>query len=259
MPATRATWFSFSRTAVAVIFPVVGSLLMMAGCSAAPVSDEANEATGTSEDAVTSACGHGSLASIDGIPAYGYCGNFNVYSDDGVHTRKTPATGWVRTEGGYGYQCVELAERYMHFQWDVPVGWGGAFAKDMCADHPSDVSRTSDPVHGDLMVLAPNKCGIHGAGHVAVVNELASGSRVKVVQQNEYPANGEFNRDCALCFLHASANNDCGEKSDGEYCGDSSSLKRGKKGTLYHCKDHKIESKKVCDLGCDVVSGANDA
>jgi surface antigen len=234
---------------------------MMAGCSAAPdaATENTEDVAATSEEAINSTCGHAPLASIDGIPAYAMCGYTPVYSDDGEHTRTYGGSGWIRTGGNYGYQCVELAERYEHFKYDVPVGWGGAYAKDMCADHPSDLHTTSSPVHGDLMVIKPYTCGIHFAGHVAVVNEVVSGNRVKVVQQNEYPANGEFAHDCALCYLHADRNNDCGDKADGAYCGDSTSLKGGKKGTLYHCKNHEISSHTTCDLGCNVVSGANDA
>ena len=60
---------------------------------------------------------------IDGIPAYAQCaGSMTgaVYSNNGTDTSTTSGgTGWVRTQGSGGYQCTELAHRYLYFKWNV--------------------------------------------------------------------------------------------------------------------------------------------
>ena len=60
---------------------------------------------------------------IDGIPAYAQCAasmTGAIFSDNGVDTSTMAvATGWVRTQGSDGYQCTELAYRYLHFRWGV--------------------------------------------------------------------------------------------------------------------------------------------
>lgn len=59
---------------------------------------------------------------IDGIPAYSQCSASNgaVYSSNGVDTSSTSGgEGWVRTQYSGGYQCTELAHRYLVFKWNV--------------------------------------------------------------------------------------------------------------------------------------------
>src|SRR6185312_1352422 len=143
-------------------------------------------------------CNKAPGASIDGFPAYPYCGNFNVYTDDGIHTQSTAASGWTQTEGGYGYQCVEFAVRYFYFKWNVSHGWFVGYATDMCGTHPSDVSVTSSPVHGDLAVIKPGCGGADAtAGHVFAIDSM-SGTTIAAIQQN--PA-GAYNwpTSCVQC------------------------------------------------------------
>jgi len=156
----------------------------------------------------------------DGIPAYGYqsCaspGGGDVYSDrNGVNTSRTPRTAWKRTEGGFGYQCLELATRYFYARHNIDPIWGVQTASQMCATHPGRVSVVSLPKPGDLMVFIPgtpargkqparlSKCGIADAGHVAVVDQVPGNGSISVVQQN--PAKKlSWPGSCALCYLRA--------------------------------------------------------
>src|ERR1035438_2188947 len=56
---------------------------------------------------------------IDGFPAYAQCTastSSAIYSDNGIDTSTTSGgTGWVRTQSSDGYQCTELAHRYLYF------------------------------------------------------------------------------------------------------------------------------------------------
>ncbi len=148
-------------------------------------------------------CGEAASATLDGIPAYAYCGNTNVWTDNGVDTKAASGgSGWVQTEGGYGYQCVEFAVRYFYFKWNVSRGWFVGYAKDMCGTHPADVSVTTSPVHGDLAVIKPGCAGADAtAGHVGAISSVAA-STVSLVEQN--PA-GTLNwpKSCVSCYLHA--------------------------------------------------------
>ena len=166
-----------------------------------------SENVGQSNDAVDYICSENASATLDGIPAYAYCGNFNVWSNNGSDTKSTSGgTGWVQTEGGYGYQCVEYAARYEHFKFGVPAGWGISYAYQMCNTHPTGIATASAPVHGDLMIFAPGSCGADGtAGHVAVVDTVGA-TTVKVVQEN-VAGSYTYNRSCASCWLHATNNN----------------------------------------------------
>jgi hypothetical protein len=60
---------------------------------------------------------------VDGIPAYAQCTgsqNSAIYSNNGVDTGTTSGgTDWVRTQYSGGYQCTELAHRYLYFHWNV--------------------------------------------------------------------------------------------------------------------------------------------
>lgn len=181
---------------------VVAISICVAGCGSSPQG----ESLGHVAQGVTSICGDAPVVStFDGYPAFKYCGNFNVYSNDGKHTSSTPQSGWVQTEGGYGYQCVELAARYFHFRWGVPAHWGIMGANEMCGTHPSGVSKTTKPVPGDLMVFGSSSCGADPTyGHVGVVNAVGS-TTITLVQQN-YAAKYDYKKSCALCFLHAASN-----------------------------------------------------
>ena len=120
---------------------------------------------------------------IDGFPAYAQCaGSMTgaVYSDDGLNTSTTSGgTGWVRTQGSGGYQCTELAHRYLHFRFNVgsvPNGNAGVWCD---ATIPAGLEKVTAPVHGDLIVFAPGSCGADATtGHVAVIDTVNSDSSV---------------------------------------------------------------------------------
>src|SRR6185437_2121691 len=108
----------------------------------------------------------------------------NIYTDNGIDTQDTNPGGWTETEGGYGYQCVEFAVRYFYFKWNVPHNWFVQGATDMCGTHPSGVSITSNPVHGDLAVITPGCGGSDKTfGHVFGINSL-NGTTINSIQQN---------------------------------------------------------------------------
>jgi surface antigen len=150
---------------------------------------------------------------IDGIPAYAQCPAIEmgaIFSNNGVDTSATKiASDWVRTQYSGGYQCTELAHRYLHFVWDVrwtPNGNAGAW----CDTQPpanSGMVQTTTPMHGDLIVFAPGSCGAaQGTGHVAVVDtvDMAAGKLVAVEQNRA--RRGSYNISCAKCYLHVVAN-----------------------------------------------------
>jgi hypothetical protein len=148
---------------------------------------------------------------IDGFPAYAQCDttqNSAIYSNNGIDTA-TSAMGsdWVRTQYSGGYQCTELAHRYLLFKWNVtwiPRGNAGTWCDTMpTAD--SGVVQTMTPVHGDIMVFAPGSCGADATtGHVAVVDVV--GAKVSAVQQN-IASRTSYAATCAKCYLHVVANN----------------------------------------------------
>jgi surface antigen len=147
---------------------------------------------------------------IDGIPAYNQCTDSTsspIYSNNGVDT----ATGsggadWVRTQGSGGYQCTELAHRYLHFKWNVksvPNGNAGVWCD---GNIPSGLVKTTTPVHGDVIVFAPGSCGAdQTTGHVAVVDVVNANGTVTFIEQNR-----AGRRSCATntaaCFLHVISN-----------------------------------------------------
>ncbi len=179
---------------------VASFIVVAAGCASS--TEDVSQSTA----AVDSICNEKASASIDGIPAYAYCGNTNVWSNNGVDTKNASGgTGWVQTEHGYGYQCVEFAVRYMRFKWNVSTSWGVSYAKQMCAKHPSGVTVTTKPVHGDLVVFGAGSCGADPtAGHVAVVDTVGSTSFVAV--QENTAGRYTYKDSCASCFLHAASN-----------------------------------------------------
>ncbi len=209
-------------------------------------------------------CSEAASATLDGIPAYAYCGNTNVWTNNGVDTlASSGGSGWVQTEGGYGYQCVEFAVRYFYFHWNVSRGWFVGYAKDMCGTHPADVSVTTNPVAGDLAVITPGCGGADAtAGHVGAVQSVATSSFV-MVQQN--PA-GTYTwpKSCVSCFLHAAGNGGSSDPcstapSNGDYCGQSTQFGGGTPNDLYVCQNGVTASKTPCQCGCIVEPpGTND-
>lgn len=236
--------------------------LIIAACALCQISCGSSdpERVGHVAQGVTSICGDApAVSTFDGYPAFKYCGNFDVYSNDGKNTSSTPQAGWVKTEGGYGYQCVELAVRYFHFRWGISTGWGVMGAKDMCGTHPSGVSQTSNPVAGDLMVFGASSCGADPTfGHVGVVDSV-SGTTISLVQQNT-ASKYNYKQSCASCFLHA-ASNSGGSVTDpcataptsGLYCGESNQWGGGDPGYLYDCQGGATASKQKCTYGCNAA------
>lgn len=154
---------------------------------------------------------------VDGIPAYNQCDGASggpIYSNNGVDTAIASAgTGWVRTQMNGGYQCTELAHRYLYFRWNiktVPNGNAGVWCDGTL---PAGLGKSTTPVHGDLIVFAPGSCGADTTtGHVAVVDVVNSNNTVTFVEQNR-----AGRRSCAVttaaCFLHVAAND--GSVTDG--------------------------------------------
>jgi len=216
-----------------------------------------SEDVGHSAAAVDYICNEPAGATIDGIPAYPFCGDFNVWSNNGFDTNSTSGgAGWVRTETSAGYQCTELALRYFRFKFGVTTFWPGiSYAYQMCAMHPAGMSVSPTPVHGDLMVFAPGSCGADAtSGHVAVVNTVGATTLV-VVQQNAPTSTATYNTSCASCFLHADHNlgtSDPCEAStaDGTVCGQSVKLASGVMGTLYVCVSGATTNQTACAAGC---------
>lgn len=242
---------------LATSFATIAAIAVV-GCSSA------REDLGQSNDPVDYICSETAAATLDGIPAYAYCGNFNVWSNNGSDTKSASGgAGWVQTEGGYGYQCVEYAVRYEHFKFGVGTGWGISYAYQMCNTHPSGIATAATPVHGDLIIFAPGSCGADGtAGHVAVVDTV-NASTVSVVQEN-VAGKYTYNKSCASCWLHATSNNGntdpCATApSNGLYCGQSTQFGGGTTDDLYDCEGGATKTKTPCAYGCKVEApGTND-
>ena len=95
----------------------------------------------------------------------------------------------------------------MHFKWGVDYRSGNAGS--WCDGKlPATLTKTTVPVHGDLIVFAPGSCGADTTtGHIAVVDVVnAAGDSVTLVEQNR-AGRRSSKVSCALCFLHAVANN----------------------------------------------------
>ena len=197
----------------AIIHAWLGSLCAVAAlaCSAPTALDEDGE-LGVSVAAL-SVCEEMVPTNryIDGIPAYAQCaGSMSaaIYSNDGINTSTTKmGADWVRTQYSGGYQCTELAHRYLYFRWDidwVPRGNAGSWCD---APPPADIGivQTMEPVHGDVMVLAPGSCGASSStGHATVV-DVVNGESLSVVEQNG-ARRGTYKKTCAKCFLHVMVN-----------------------------------------------------
>ena len=147
---------------------------------------------------------------VDGIPAYAQCTattSSAIYSNNGVDTSTTSGgTDWVRTQMSGGYQCTELAHRYLYFTWNVksvPNGNAGTWCDGTI---PAGLEMASTPLHGDLIVFAAGSCGADATtGHVAVIDVVNTNATVTFVEQNSASRRSCAN-STAACFLHATAN-----------------------------------------------------
>jgi surface antigen len=112
----------------------------------------------------------------------------------------------VRTQSSGGYQCTELAHRYLTFKWSVksvPNGNAGTWCDGTI---PTGLVKATTPMHGDLIVFAPGSCGADATtGHVAVIDVVNTDSTVTFVEQNS-PGRRSCANTTAACFLHATAN-----------------------------------------------------
>lgn len=143
------------------------------------------------------------MASYNGVSAY----------SNGANQCTGNSCGGYGTYG-YQYQCVELAQRYFAEKYGTtPIWYGNAI--DLCNTHPSDVSKTSNPVPGDLVVL---DTGTYG--HVAVITSV-SGGYVNVIEQNSSPSgkNSYSMSSNIACYLHADKNSGSYCRAAGWYCG----------------------------------------
>jgi len=192
-----------------LLLPAAAALA--SGCSGFPGGseevDQASQALSVCEESVPADL------FVDGIPAYDQCSasqNAAIYSNNGVDTSTSSlGSDWVRTQWSGGYQCTELAHRYLYFRWDVdwiPNGDAGQWC-DSTPPDDSGLIQTSSPVHGDIIVYAPGSCGADSFyGHVAVVDIVDSArSEVTILEQNRAGRRSTA-QSCAECFLHATAN-----------------------------------------------------
>ncbi len=192
-------------------------LVCVVGCGESAVGDDLGQSS-----SALSICDEAVPTNryIDGIPAYSQCSASNgaVYSNNGVDTSsKSGGTGWIRTQYSGGYQCTELAHRYLLFHWNVqwePKGNAGTW----CETTPpanSGVTQTTTPVHGDLIIFSPGTCGVDPTtGHVAVVDSV-DGTKLTVLEQNPASRRSGVKSSCATCFLHVVANDGSPTASDG--------------------------------------------
>jgi MYXO-CTERM domain-containing protein len=148
--------------------------------------------------------------SVDGFPAYAQCADVedaSIYSNNGIDTSLTSGgSDWILTQRGGGYQCTEWAFRYMYFRWNVQYRHGNA--REWCDGMlPSGLVKSTVPVHGDLIVFDAGSCGADATtGHVAVIDAVDNAAAsVTIVEQNR-AGRRSTKQSCALCFLHAVAN-----------------------------------------------------
>jgi surface antigen len=159
---------------------------------------------------------------VDGIPAYAQCPGFEnaaIYSNNGVDTSTTSlGADWIRTQGGGGYQCTELAHRYLMFRWNInwlPSGNAGSWC-DTPPAAASGVAQTTAPVHGDLIVFAPGVCGAApNTGHVAVVDAVDDAAAAVTVVEENQAGRRTAAESCATCYLHVVANDGSPGAGDG--------------------------------------------
>src|SRR4029077_17531543 len=171
---------------------VLGLAIGIAGASGAACSDSSVIEETTS---ALSVCDEVVPANrfVDGIPAYAQCTGFEnaaIYSNNGVDTSTTSlGPDWVRTQQSGGYQCTELAHRYLYFRWNVtwlPNGNAGTWCNTQPTAASGVVQTTTAPVHGDLIVFAPGACGADATtGHVALIDVVDDAkAQLTVIEQN---------------------------------------------------------------------------
>ena len=159
--------------------------------------------------------GNYSLGSCSSAPS---CGTV-MASFNGISAKSNGANQCTGNScGGYGtygsqYQCVELAQRYFAKKFGTtPIWYGNAI--DLCDTKPNGVSKTSNPIPGDLVVF---NTGTYG--HVAVITSI-SGGQIHVIEQNSSPSgkNSYSTNSNIKCYLHADKNHG-GCPNAGWYCG----------------------------------------
>lgn len=144
---------------------------------------------------------------VDGFPAYAQCSaieNGSIWSNNGIDTRSTSGgNDWILTQRGGGYQCTEWAYRYMYFRWKVNYRHGNA--KEWCDGQlPASLVKSDAPVHGDLIVF---DCGSDATtGHIAVVDLVNPANQMVTIVEQNRAGRRPVQPSCALCFLHAVAN-----------------------------------------------------
>ena len=147
---------------------------------------------------------------VDGIPAYAQCDatmDSSIWSNNGVDTSLTSlGPDWVQTQRGGGYQCTELAYRYMRFRWNVSYRSGDA--QEWCDGNlPANLVKSTTPVHGDLIVFAGGVCGsAESTGHIAVVDTVDNARGAVTIVEENRAGRRSTQQSCATCFLHATAN-----------------------------------------------------
>jgi hypothetical protein len=112
----------------------------------------------------------------------------------------------VRTQGSGGYQCTELAHRYLYFRWNVtsvPNGNAGVWCDGTL---PSGLVKATTPVHGDLIVLAPGSCGRRRHHRTRRRHRRGQRRHLHVGRNSKTaPADSKYMMSCAACFLHVTA------------------------------------------------------
>lgn len=180
------------------------------------------------------------MASYNGVPAY---------SNGGDQCTGNSCGGSTST--GYAYQCVELAQRYMHIKHGIAPIWHDN-ANMMCSSYPSGISKTSSPQPGDLWVRLTGTYG-----HVAVITAVHS-STVDVIEQNSSPSGkNTYNKADAGCFLTAGhGSGSCSHL--GYYCGHDGLGKSAN--TLYYCSGAGAAPTvhKTCGFTCTIMPSGQD-
>jgi hypothetical protein len=201
MERTRSSWAAIAS---------LSSLALACGSPNATSEDVARE------QAALNACGETVPEEriVDGIPAYAQCDGVSsgdIWSNNGVDTSSTSGgDGWFRTQRGGGYQCTELARRYLYFVWDINYQHGNA--QEWCdGELPPTLTLSTTPVHGDLIVFEGGVCGAaQSTGHIALVDEVdTEDASVTFIEQNR-AGRRSSDIDCAKCFLHVVANDGTG-------------------------------------------------
>jgi hypothetical protein len=254
--------------------------------NALSIATLAADFSGASDATATSSPVGRPLETWNGITAHTYGGACSdVYATSGTDVHYGPPG--VHTDT-CGFQCVELAVRYFHFNEGVPADqWHVGAAVEMCGSHPDGVVQTNNPQVGDLMIYKANDrfYGTGPSGHVAVIRALKADGSLDVFNQrwrNESTAftNGIL-RSHAACFLHSTHSSGEGEgggsgkgeggssnpcsrvpaSANGNYCGSSneSGFRGGLPTALYTCSAGTVSHTSTCPLGCYVARvGQND-